>query len=69
MQPQQQPPEPSRLCIVEELQYDRISMLSCIGYFVSEHLKRTSHQSPAEELKFEDVPNGLATLDKVLFIG
>ena len=27
------------------------------------------HQSPADERKFEDIPNGLATLDKALFIG
>ena len=44
-------------------------MLSCIGYFVSEYPKWPGHQSPAEELKFEDVLNGLATLGEVLFIG
>ena len=44
-------------------------MLSCIGYFVSEYLKWPGHQSPAEELRFEDISDGLATFDKVLFIG
>ena len=44
-------------------------MLSCIGNFVSEYLTWPGHQSPAEELKFEDISDGLATFDKVLFIG
>ena len=59
----------SQLCSVSELQNGRISVLSYAGYFVSEYLKWPGHHSPAEELKFEDIPNGLATFDKVLFIG
>ena len=44
-------------------------MLSCHGYFVSEYSKWPDRQSLAEELKFEDISDGLATCDKVLIIG
>ena len=44
-------------------------MLSYIGHFVSKYLKWPGHQSPAEELKFEDISDDLATFDKVIFTG
>jgi len=54
---------------VIELQHGRVSMLACIGYIVPEYFKWPGYLSPSEELKFEDIPNGLGAFEKVPFIG
>jgi len=54
---------------VIELQHGRVSMLACIGYIVPEYFKWPGYLSPSEELKFEDIPNGLGAVEKVPFIG
>ena len=66
---QQQQPQLLWLRHLNQLQHDHIFMLSYNGYFVPEYLKWPDHPSSAEELKFEDISDGLATFDKVLFIG
>merc|ERR1712190_188438 len=49
-----------------ELKHGRVSMYACIGYFVPEYTgKLPGYLSPSLELKFEDVPNGLAAISKV----
>merc|ERR1719458_1929146 len=54
---------------VIELQHGRVSMLACIGYIVPEYFKWPGYLSPSEELKFEDIPNGLGAVEKVPFLG
>merc|ERR1719367_1183296 len=49
-----------------ELKHGRVSMLACLGYIVPESLgKFPGYLSPSLDLKFADVPNGLAALSKV----
>jgi len=48
-----------------ELKHGRISMLACIGYIVPYYFKFPGYLSPGTDLKFADVPNGLAALTKV----
>jgi hypothetical protein len=52
-----------------ELKHGRVSMFACIGYFVPEYYKFPGYLSPNAGLKFADVPNGLAALSKVPFLG
>merc|ERR1719188_2758396 len=40
-------------------------MYACIGYIVPEYAKFPGVISPSEGLKFADIPNGLAALNKV----
>merc|ERR1719190_361572 len=44
-------------------------MIACIGYIVPEYYKFPGFLSPMANLKFADVPNGLAALSKVPFLG
>jgi hypothetical protein len=48
-----------------EIKHGRISMLACIGYIVPEYFKWPGYVSPSLEVKFADVPSGLAALSKV----
>jgi len=52
-----------------ELKHGRVSMLAVIGYIVPEYYRFPGYLSPSENLKFEDVPNGLAALSKVPVAG
>merc|ERR1712217_90953 len=54
---------------VTELKHGRVSMLACIGYIVPEYGRFPGYLSPSEDLKFADVPSGLAALSKVPAIG
>merc|ERR1719401_1656530 len=45
-----------------ELKHGRVSMLATIGYIVPEYVKLPGYISPSQDLKFEDVPNGLGAL-------
>merc|ERR1719510_862059 len=49
-----------------EIKHGRVSMLATMGYITPELTgKFPGYLSPSQELKFEDVPNGLAALSKV----
>ncbi|CAE8728228.1 unnamed protein product [Polarella glacialis] len=48
-----------------ELKHGRICMLACIGYIVPEYFRWPGYLSPAQGLKFTDVPHGLAAISKV----
>merc|ERR1719414_1140516 len=49
-----------------EIKHGRISMLATMGYITPELTgKLPGYLSPSLELKFEDVPNGLAAISKV----
>merc|ERR1712187_514155 len=49
-----------------ELKHGRISMLACMGYMTPEITgKFQGYLSPSLDLKFEDIPNGLAAVSKV----
>lgn len=50
---------------ITELKHGRVSMLACIGYIVPEYFKWPGLLSPSADLKFQDVPTGLAALSKV----
>merc|ERR1719411_1664616 len=54
---------------VIELQHGRVSMLACIGYIVPEYFKWPGYCSPSMDLKFEDIPNGFAAVDKIPGLG
>merc|ERR1719330_965734 len=49
-----------------EIKHGRISMLATLGYMTPEITgKFSGYLSPSQELKFEDIPNGLAAISKV----
>jgi len=48
-----------------ELKHGRVSMFAAIGYIVPEYYKLPGYLSPSADLKFADVPNGLAAISKV----
>merc|ERR1712217_933470 len=51
---------------VTEIKHGRISMLATMGYITPELTgKIPGYLSPSLDLKFEDVPNGLAAISKV----
>jgi len=51
---------------VTEIKHGRVSMLATMGYITPELTgKFPGYLSPSQDLKFEDVPNGLAALSKV----
>merc|ERR1719343_1720639 len=51
---------------VTEIKHGRISMLACMGYITPEVVgKFPGYCSPSQNLKFADIPNGLAALSKV----
>jgi len=54
---------------VVEVKHGRVSMLACIGYIVPEYVRFPGYLSPSEDLKFADVPSGLAALSKVPVLG
>merc|ERR1711956_36164 len=52
-----------------EYKHGRVSMLATLGYIVPEYNKFPGYLSPSQDLKFTDVPNGLAAISKVPMIG
>merc|ERR1719282_2161873 len=48
-----------------EIKHGRVCMLATIGYIVPEYFKWPGYLSPSMEIKFEDVPNGLAAFSKL----
>merc|ERR1712039_983712 len=53
-----------------EIKHGRISMLATMGYITPELTgKFPGYLSPSTELKFEDIPNGLAAISKVPVAG
>merc|ERR1719330_662746 len=51
---------------VTEIKHGRVSMLATMGYITPELTgKFPGYLSPSADLKFEDVPNGLAAISKV----
>jgi len=52
-----------------EIKHGRVCMYATIGYMVPEYYKFPGYLSPSQELKFEDVPNGLGALSKVPLAG
>jgi len=49
-----------------EIKHGRISMLATLGYMTPEITgKFSGYLSPSEELKFEDIPNGLAAISRI----
>ena len=54
---------------VVEIKHGRVSMLACTGYIVQEFFRFPGYISPSSELKFTDIPNGLAAATKVPAVG
>jgi len=54
---------------VTELKHGRVSMLATIGYMVPESYRFPGYLSPSEDLKFADMPHGLAAISKVPLVG
>merc|ERR1711972_683751 len=53
-----------------ELKHGRISMLACMGYMTPEITgKFPGYLSPSLDLKFSDIPNGLAAFSKMPALG
>merc|ERR1719490_321445 len=53
-----------------EIKHGRVSMLATMGYITPEVSgKFGGYLSPSQDLKFEDVPNGLAAISKVPLAG
>eukprot|EP00931_Biecheleriopsis_adriatica_P021698 TRINITY_DN1411_c0_g1_i7.p1 TRINITY_DN1411_c0_g1~~TRINITY_DN1411_c0_g1_i7.p1 ORF type:complete len:1354 (-),score=322.33 TRINITY_DN1411_c0_g1_i7:208-4269(-) len=48
-----------------ELKHGRVSMFATMGYITPEYFKFGGDLSPSQNLKFEDVPNGLKALSAV----
>ncbi|CAE7945525.1 FCPF, partial [Symbiodinium sp. KB8] len=47
----------------------RVAMFATMGFIAPEYFRFPGYLSPARDLKFADVPNGLAALSKVPFLG
>eukprot|EP00408_Alexandrium_pacificum_P013907 CAMPEP_0171237172 /NCGR_PEP_ID=MMETSP0790-20130122/42834_1 /TAXON_ID=2925 /ORGANISM="Alexandrium catenella, Strain OF101" /LENGTH=468 /DNA_ID=CAMNT_0011703525 /DNA_START=47 /DNA_END=1453 /DNA_ORIENTATION=- len=54
---------------ISELKHGRISMLAAIGYIIPESYRFPGYLSPSQDLKFEDMPHGLAAISKVPVFG
>jgi len=52
-----------------EFKHGRVSMLACMGYITPEYTKFPGFLSPSQDLKFLDIPNGLAAISKVPALG
>jgi len=48
-----------------EIKHGRVAQLAVLGYFVPEFFRFPGYLSSSAEIKFEDVPNGVAALSKV----
>jgi len=52
-----------------EVKHGRIAMAATLGMLVQENYRFEGYLSPSAELKFTDVPNGLAALNVVPLLG
>mmetsp|Transcript_44050 Transcript_44050/g.104876 ORF Transcript_44050/g.104876 Transcript_44050/m.104876 type:complete len:204 (-) Transcript_44050:127-738(-) len=52
-----------------ELKNGRVAMFAAMGFITPEYFRFPGFLSPTKGLKFADVPNGLAALSKVPFLG
>jgi len=52
-----------------EFKHGRVSMLATLGYIIPEYNKFPGYLSPSQNIKFADVPNGLAAVSKVPTLG
>uniref|UniRef100_A0A6T9APJ3 Uncharacterized protein n=1 Tax=Pyrodinium bahamense TaxID=73915 RepID=A0A6T9APJ3_9DINO len=52
-----------------ELKHGRVAMFAAMGFIVPEYVRFPGELSPSLGLKFADVPNGLAAISKVPFLG
>merc|ERR1719453_231482 len=52
-----------------ELKHGRLAMFAATGYIVPEYYKWPGYISPSQDLKFEDIPHGLAAITKVPILG
>jgi len=52
-----------------EIKHGRVAMFATIGYIVPEYFRFDGLLSPSYDLRFTDVPNGLAAISKVPAVG
>jgi len=52
-----------------ELKHGRWCMFACIGYIAPEYFRIPGFISPSQQLKFTDMPNGLAAMSKIPISG
>jgi len=52
-----------------ELKHGRVSMAAVTGYLVQETTRWPGYIAPGDDLKFADVPNGVAALGAIPFLG
>ena len=52
-----------------EIKNGRVAMWACMGYIVPEYVRWPGNRSPSVDVKFFDLPNGIAALGKVLAAG
>jgi len=50
---------------IAEIKNGRVAMIACIGYIVPEYFRWPGYLSPSANLKFVDLPNGVAALSKM----
>merc|ERR1719221_1347836 len=48
-----------------EIKNGRVAMIASIGWIVPEYFRWPGYLSPSQDLRFEDVPNGMAALSKM----
>uniref|UniRef100_A0A7S4SQJ3 Uncharacterized protein n=1 Tax=Alexandrium monilatum TaxID=311494 RepID=A0A7S4SQJ3_9DINO len=50
---------------IAEIKNGRVAMLACMGYIAPEYFRFPGYCSPSADLKFTDIPNGVAALSKM----